>query len=118
MPGVDDDAPPTAHWRHDADARLLPVVSGSVVAFAADRGLSAERQQHLARALDWLLEPAPRQTGSLVVVDAATDGDWLAVRVRYEGVAAAEASAHRAAACALRVESGAGDSVLMELAMR
>ena len=107
MPGLDDDAPPTAHWRHEGDARLLPVVSRSVVAFAADRGLSPAGQQRLAHALDNLLAPAPDEGGALVVVDAATDGDWLAVRVRYDAVATTEASGDRAA----------GDSVLMELAM-
>jgi hypothetical protein len=88
----EDDAAPTAHWRHAGRRELLPVLQESVLAFAADRGMSARRRQQLSLALTELLEagsggPQPTPWPVQVRIDAATDGDWFTLRVACDGVA-------------------------------
>jgi hypothetical protein len=88
---ADDESSPTAHWRHVADANLVPVLTESVVAFASDRGMSPEIEPDLRHALSVVLVPLSREADAdesiePVMIDAAADGLWLAVRITHAGV--------------------------------
>jgi hypothetical protein len=125
---TDDGSSPTAHWRLAADAALIPVLSESVVAFATDRGLSPDVEGDLRRALGRVLrcvlaETHPEEPAASVLIDAAADGLWLAVRITHAGVRRAVGAGSRDELRRLtdRVEidtSGAAPaSLLMEFAM-
>lgn len=114
---LEDDAPPTAHWRHDGGPSVLPVLRDSVVSFAADRGMAEPAQAALVRALDEVLAGVD---GAPVRIDASTDGAWLAIRIEHTGPASPD-GALPVLVARVQVDpaaDGAGRSVLFELPMR
>jgi hypothetical protein len=81
-----DDRIPMAHWRSDADIRVIPMLSASVTAFAADRGMTLDAQEDLSATLGQALlravdDARAARVPPRIKVDAATDGAWLSVRI-------------------------------------
>ncbi len=121
----------TARWQLGAQVRSIAEVRRDVTAFARRHGMGAASRQDLGVAVSEAVAVAVGPSAgadalAAVVVDAATDGEWLSVRVRgaeraeYDDDAAVVLPLMTALAARVEWDPGRGDeggTSLMEFAM-
>ena len=117
-PGVD-----IARWLCVPTAGGAVATTASVVDFAGRHGMDDAPSRNLERAVSGVLAHAVtapcRPAGDDIVVDAATDGDWLSVAVHGSAPRDADGAAEAAAGALAdrlewHVDRGARLAVLME----
>jgi hypothetical protein len=112
-------------WEHEARVGAIAAVRHQVAGFARRHGMSTARCADLGVAVSEAVADLVAPAGPHVIVDAATDGSCLSVRVAGEVWGRSDhedLGLPLVAALAERVEwgprtAGAGTSVLMEFAM-
>ncbi len=121
----------TARWQLGARVGSIAEVRRDVTAFARRHGMAAASRQDLAVAVSEAVAVAVGSLGGApapgaIVVDAATDGEWLSVRVRgaeragHDGDPAVVLPLMTALAARVEWDPGRGDeggTSLMEFAM-
>lgn len=86
----DERAVATAHFQGPATVEAIATARRWVAAFASEHGMTGARKAEMATAVSEAVTNAVRHAYPAselgdVVVDAATDGEWLTVRIADDG---------------------------------